>query len=170
METLDSSIFDLTPIPMWIEDFSEVKQLFDLWRNQGVENLYEFLSQNENLVVECAHKIKIIKVNQKVLDLFEAKNQEELCANLNLIFKKEMFEAHIHELEALWNGKTHFSSTTINYTLSGKRIDVQLRGAILPGSETTFDRILITTEDITPYQNALRQEEKNRRLAESMFI
>ncbi|WP_404881387.1 hypothetical protein, partial [Klebsiella pneumoniae] len=40
----------------------------------------------------------------------------------------------------------------------------------LPGSETTFDRILITTEDITPYQNALRQEEKNRRLAESMFI
>ncbi|WP_371320097.1 hypothetical protein, partial [Acinetobacter baumannii] len=23
METLDSSIFDLTPIPMWIEDFSE---------------------------------------------------------------------------------------------------------------------------------------------------
>ncbi|MFI8067033.1 histidine kinase, partial [Acinetobacter baumannii] len=52
METLDSSIFDLTPIPMWIEDFSEVKQLFDLWRNQGVENLYEFLSQNENLVVE----------------------------------------------------------------------------------------------------------------------
>ncbi|MFI8066777.1 histidine kinase, partial [Acinetobacter baumannii] len=28
----------------------------------------------------------------------------------------------------------------------------------------------ITTEDITPYQNALRQEEKNRRLAESMFI
>jgi len=65
-----------------------------------------------------------------------------------------MFEAHIHELEALWNGKTHFSSTTINYTLSGKRIDVQLRGAILPGSETTFDRILITTEDITPYQNA----------------
>lgn len=81
-----------------------------------------------------------------------------------------MFEAHVHELEALWNGKTHFSSTTINYTLSGKRIDVQLRGAILPGSETTFDRILITTEDITPYQNALRQEEKNRRLAESMFI
>ncbi len=71
-----------------------------------------------------------------------------------------MFESHIYELEALWNGKTHFSSTTVNYTLSGKRIDVQLRGSILPGSESTFERVLITTEDITPYQNALRQEEK----------
>ena len=42
-----------------------------------------------------------------------------------------------------------FSSTTVNYTLSGKRIDVQLRGSILPGSESTFERVLITTEDIT---------------------
>ena len=91
---------------------------------------------------------------------FEATTHEELYSNLNLIFKKEMFESHIYELEALWNGKTHFSSTTVNYTLSGKRIDVQLRGSILPGSESTFERVLITTEDITPYQNALRQEEK----------
>ena len=54
-----------------------------------------------------------------------------------------------------------FKHTTVNYTLSGKRIDVQLRGSILPGSESTFERVLITTEDITPYQNALRQEEKS---------
>ncbi|MBI1446883.1 sensor domain-containing diguanylate cyclase [Acinetobacter calcoaceticus] len=170
METLDSSIFDLSPIPMWIEDFSEVKQQFDLWRNQGIENLHEFLSQNKNLISECAHKIKIVRVNQKTLELFEARTHEELYSNLNLIFKKEMFESHIFELEELWNGKTHFSSTTVNYTLSGKRIDVQLRGSILPGSESTFERVLITTEDITPYQNALREEAKNRRLAESMFI
>ena len=50
METLDSSIFDLSPIPMWIEDFSEVKKQFDLWRNQGIENLHEFLNQNQNLI------------------------------------------------------------------------------------------------------------------------
>ena len=50
METLDSSIFDLTPIPMWIEDFSEVKQQFDLWRKQGIENLHEFLNLNKHLV------------------------------------------------------------------------------------------------------------------------
>jgi hypothetical protein len=90
METLDSSIFDLTPIPMWIEDFSEVKQQFDLWRKQGIENLHEFLNLNKHLVIECAHKIKIIRVNQKTLELFEAKNQEELCANLNLIFKRNV--------------------------------------------------------------------------------
>ena len=93
METLDSSIFDLSPIPMWIEDFSEVKQQFDLWRNQGIENLHEFLSQNKNLISECAHKIKIVRVNQKTLELFEAKikeidNKIKYFGNLNVEFNE----------------------------------------------------------------------------------
>lgn len=31
MELLDSSIFELASIAMWLEDFSEVKKQFDLW-------------------------------------------------------------------------------------------------------------------------------------------
>ena len=81
-----------------------------------------------------------------------------------------MFHSHILELVSLWEGKTEFSSTTINYTISGKPLDIKLRGVILPGSEHTFKQILLTTEDITDYQNANRLEEKNRRLAEARFI
>ncbi len=81
-----------------------------------------------------------------------------------------MFHSHILELVSLWEGKTEFSSTTINYTISGKPLDIKLRGVILPGSEHTFKQILLTTEDITDYQNASRLEEKNRRLAEARFI
>jgi hypothetical protein len=66
-----------------------------------------------------------------------------------------MFKSHIYELIDLWNGKTHFSSVAVNYTLSGKRLDIQLRGSILPGYEQSFERLLITTEDVTSYQNAL---------------
>ncbi|WP_228268773.1 hypothetical protein, partial [Acinetobacter ursingii] len=32
MQTLDSSIFDLAPIPMWLEDYSDIKIQFDAWR------------------------------------------------------------------------------------------------------------------------------------------
>ncbi|MFE8306145.1 PAS domain-containing protein, partial [Acinetobacter baumannii] len=116
------------------------------------------------------HKIKIVKVNQKTLQLFEAKNQKHLCQNLNVIFQKEMFDSHIKELVALWEGQTEFSSTTVNYTISGKKLDIKLRGAVMPGSEESLNQVLITTEDITDYQNARRLEEKNRQLAESRFI
>lgn len=170
MEILESSIFDLSPIPMWLEDYSEIKKQFDVWKDQGITNLKKFLQDDISRVTECAHKIKIIKVNKKTLDVFEANNINHLCQNLNTIFQGDMFHSHILELVSLWEGKTEFSSTTINYTISGKPLDIKLRGVILPGSEHTFKQILLTTEDITDYQNANRLEEKNRRLAEARFI
>ena len=170
MEILESSIFDLSPIPMWLEDYSEIKKQFDVWKDQGITELKKFLQDDISRVTECAHKIKIIKVNKKTLDVFEATNINHLCQNLNTIFQGDMFHSHILELVSLWEGKTEFSSTTINYTISGKPLDIKLRGVILPGSEHTFKQILLTTEDITDYQNASRLEEKNRRLAEARFI
>ncbi|OTG94926.1 GGDEF domain-containing protein [Acinetobacter sp. ANC 3832] len=170
MEILESSIFDLSPIPMWLEDYSEIKKQFDVWKDQGITDLKKFLQDDISRVTECAHKIKIIKVNKKTLDVFEANNINHLCQNLNTIFQGDMFHSHILELVSLWEGKTEFSSTTINYTISGKPLDIKLRGVILPGSEHTFKQILLTTEDITDYQNASRLEEKNRRLAEARFI
>lgn len=169
MQNLDASIFDLAPIPMWLEDYSEIKIQFDLWRSQGVIDLKAFLSEDLERVRSCAHKIKIIKVNQKTLDLFEASSLQELCSQLHQIFQQDMLHSHLYELVDLWDGKVQFSSQAVNYTLSGKRLDIQLHGQILPGYEHCLSRILLTTEDVTNYQNALRLEEKNRRLAESRF-
>lgn len=170
MQFFDSSIFDLSPIPMWLEDYSEVKKQFDLWRTEGVSDLAEYLKQDPSRITQCAHKLKIIKVNQKTLQLFEANNQQHLCDNLTAIFRNEMFKTHIHELVSLWEGKTEFSSTTVNYTLSGKKLDIKLRGVVLPGYEQSWEKLLLTTEDISDYQNACRLEEKNRLLAEARFI
>ncbi|MDM1247822.1 diguanylate cyclase [Acinetobacter sp. R933-2] len=170
MAILESSIFDLSPIPMWLEDYSEVKKQFDLWKSQGVTDLKSFLEEDLSRVTLCAHKIKIIKVNPKTLDVFEAVDLEHLCQNLAVIFQQEMFQSHISELVALWQGQTEFSSTTTNYTISGKRLDIKLRGVVLPEAYQDLSRVLLTTEDISDYQNACRLEEKNRRLAESRFI
>ncbi|MDQ9022190.1 diguanylate cyclase [Acinetobacter sichuanensis] len=170
MAILESSIFDLSPIPMWLEDYSEVKKQFDLWKSQGVTDLKSFLEEDLSSVTLCAHKIKIIKVNPKTLEVFEAVDLEHLCQNLAVIFQQEMFQSHISELVALWQGQTEFSSTTTNYTISGKRLDIKLRGVVLPEAYQDLSRVLLTTEDISDYQNACRLEEKNRRLAESRFI
>ena len=170
MDVLESSIFDLSPIPMWLEDYSEVKQQFELWKEQGVQDLKEYLLEDVSRITKCARKIKILQVNRKTLETFEAQNLNHLCKNLHIVFQQDMFLSHIHELVALWNGETEFASTTINYTLSGQPLDIKLRGIVLPGSEHNLSRILLTTEDITDYKNASRLEEKNRILAEARFI
>ena len=43
MQLLDSPIFELSPIAMWLEDFSDVQKQFDLWLSEGVEYIVFFL-------------------------------------------------------------------------------------------------------------------------------
>ncbi len=170
MEILDSPFFELSPIAMWLEDYSEIKKQFDIWREQGVQDLFSFLLEDESRILECARKIKLLKVNSKTLELYQAKDFEHLCQNLHLVFKGDMSKSHIKELVALWNGETHFSNSAVNYTLTGERLDIQLKGIVLPQHEHDLSLLLITTEDITPYTEACRLEEKSRHLAEARFM
>lgn len=168
--TSDAEFFNLAPIAMWLEDFSEVHALFERWRADGVEDIQTFLAEDPRRVFACSQRIRVLKVNRKTLEVFGADDQEHLVANLALVFRDEMLNSHINELCELWNGKLEFSGNAINYSLSGRRLDIQLRGQVLPGCEDTLSRVLVTTEDVTAREEARRGEEKNRRYAEGIFV
>jgi diguanylate cyclase (GGDEF)-like protein len=167
--TSDLEIFDLAPIAMWIENFSSVKALFDEWRQEGVADIRTFLKEDPARVAACSSRIRILRVNSKTLELFEASSVDHLTDNLSMVFRDEMLESHVNELAALWDGKTEFDGSAVNYTLSGRRLDIQLRGTVMPGHEQTLERLLLTTEDVTPREDARRQEEQQRQYAEGIF-
>ncbi|MCJ7996188.1 GGDEF domain-containing protein [Rhizobium cremeum] len=168
-EAFDSDIFNLAPIAMWIEDFSEVKAQFDIWRAEGVTDIRGFLRADVSRIAECSRRIRVLDVNRKTLELFEADDVDHLRANTSKIFRDDMLETHINELAELFDGKQAFSSATVNYTLSGRRLDIQLRGAVLPGYEDTLGKLLLTTEDITAREDARRAEVAQRLQAEGIF-
>lgn len=167
--SFQSDIFNLAPAAMWIEDFSGVKELFETWRADGVTDIRAFLREDESRVSQCSRRIRVIDVNSKTLELFEADDLAHLRENLSLVFRDDMLETHINELAALYDGALTFSSTTVNYTLSGRRLDIQLRGMVMPGFEGTLGRLLLTTEDITDRENARRAEVAQRQYAEGIF-
>ncbi|AHK45340.1 putative response regulator/GGDEF domain transcriptional regulator [Ensifer adhaerens OV14] len=165
----DTNIFDLAPIAMWIEDFSGVTAQFDRWRAEGVVDIRAYLREDLTRVAACSSQIRVLQVNRRTLDLFEARDLDHLSANLSKVFRDEMLDSHVNELAELWEGKTEFSSSAVNYTLSGRRLDIQLRGSVLPGYENTLGRLLLTTEDVTAREEARRNELANRRYAEGIF-
>ena len=156
MKTFDATVFDLAPVAMWIEDFSAVKQQFDLWRAEGVEDIRAFLKEDLSRVAACSQKIRVLQVNSKTLELYEARDLDHLVENISIVFCEDMFESHINELAALWEGKSEFSSNAVNYSLSGRRMDIQLKGSVMPGYEETLGQILLTTEDVTAREDARR--------------
>lgn len=165
----ESDTFDLAPISLWLEDFSDVRTLFETWRKAGVTDLKTFLLEDVSRIRECSRLIRVLKVNRKTLSLFQAESFESLTANLGSIFRDDMLQSHVQELEALWNGATEFSSDTVNYTLSGGRLDIQLRGAVLPGYEQTWERVLLSIEDVTDREDARRQQVASKQYAEGLF-
>lgn len=153
----DAEMFDLAPVSLWLEDYSALKVLFQRWRDEGVTDLRAHFAADASRVKQCSACIRLIKVNKKTLALFGASDMEHLVANLDKVFRDDMLTTHVEELVQLWEGKPSFESHTVNYTLNGQRLDIQLHGSILPGHEEAWDRVLVAIEDVTERETARRK-------------
>ncbi len=165
----DAEMFHLAPASLWLEDFSAVKKLLDSWRHAGVTSLREHLRANPSRIKACSNLIRIIKVNRATLSLFEARDLRHLVENIEAVFRDEMLEQHIEELAQLWEGATEFVSHTVNYTLSGRRLDVQIKATVLPGYEEDWGRVLLAVEDVTEREAGRRRLAASETYARGLF-
>ncbi|HLW90900.1 MAG TPA: sensor domain-containing diguanylate cyclase [Roseiarcus sp.] len=165
----DASMFELAPVSLWLEDYSALKSLFGEWRRAGVKDLRAYLNDDLGRVKLCAGLLKIIKVNRKTLTLYEVEDTAQLAANLLSILRDDMLLTHLEELAQLWDGKHEFYGNTVNYTLSGRRLDIQLKGAVLPGHEESWDRVLIAIEDVTERETTRRKLTVSEDYARGLF-
>jgi PAS domain-containing protein len=165
----DAEMFDLAPVSLWLEDYSGLKALFREWRLAGVVSLRDYLREDPARIEACSARIRVVKVNARTLALYEAADATELVENLGLILRDEMFSSHVNELVELWEGRTAFLGQTVNYTLSGRRLDIELKGIIMPGYEASWERILVAVEDVTERETARRRLAASEKYARGLF-
>src|ERR1700759_4104563 len=165
----DAKMFDLAPVSLWIEDYSAVKALFAEWQGVGVTDIKAFLPTNPERGGQGSGTLRILQVKRKTLSLFGARDLDHLMANLGQVIRDDAFTSHVDELAQLWDGLTTFSSHTVNYTLAGERVDIQLSGTILPGHEESWDRVMIAIEDVTERETARRRLVHSENYAFGLF-
>lgn len=162
-------LFESAPISLWLEDYSALKQLFDAWRAEGVTDLRAFLREDVQRKAQCSACYQVKRVNRKTLDLFSADSQEVLLARLPEVFRDEMFENLEEELHQLWSGALNFSNRTVNYALNGRRMDVEIQVQILQGYEGTWDRVLVSLQDVSTQVAAQRELRQSESYARDLF-
>ncbi|MBS0447813.1 MAG: sensor domain-containing diguanylate cyclase [Proteobacteria bacterium] len=163
------AMFELAPVSLWLEDYSGLKALYARWRADGVSDLRGFLQGDRARVAECSREIRLLGVNRRTLELFEADSAEQLVANMDRVLRDDTAEQHVNELAALWDGAHRFSGQTVNYTLSGKRLDIQLNASVLPGHEDDWARVLVAIEDISDRVRAERASARSAAYAQGLF-
>ncbi len=120
-------IIENPPVGLLHEDFSAVEKRIDALREEGVEDIREYLENNADAVKECVDLVKILDVNPAALQLHEASNKNELIESLARTFCEEFYRTFRDELIALADGRTAFESDAVVQTLSGEKKDVMLR-------------------------------------------
>jgi len=162
-------LFESAPISLWLEDYSALRALFDLWRAQGVADLASHLADAPERLQQCAACLKVVRVNRQTLRVFAAASQQELVARFSDIFRDDMLGQLVPELTALWNGQLAFSNQTVNYGLDGRRIEAQIRVQVLQGHETTWERVMVSFEDITATVQARHKLATSEQYARDLF-
>lgn len=162
-------LFELAPISLWLEDYSGVRVRLEEWRRDGVTDLRAFLLADPSRIKACAELIRVVEVNRRTLELFEAPGAVQLLANLDRVFRDDMLATHVEELVQLWEGRNAFRSATVNYTLGGRRLDILLNGQVLPGYEDDWARVLVSIDDVTDREVARRSLAESDAYARGLF-
>jgi diguanylate cyclase (GGDEF)-like protein len=148
------NLFEHAPISLWEEDYSALKRELNDLRSQGVVDLKAHFAQHPELVRHFMGLIRVLDVNQKTLNMFEATDKATLMGNLDQVFRDEMSSHFANELVDMWDGKTYYEREGINYALSGEPVNVHLHWTLMPGHENDFDWVLVALQDITARKKA----------------
>ncbi|WP_019658386.1 sensor domain-containing diguanylate cyclase [Variovorax atrisoli] len=148
------SLFDRSPVSLWVEDFSAVRSLMETLRARGITDFATFIKVHPDFVTRCMQEIRVIDVNHETLRMFGAPNLQTLLGNLSRIFRDEMRESFAEQLQDLWNGKTVQHREVLNYSLSGEVLNIHMQFAVQDDRLDTWDLVLVSLVDITARKKA----------------
>ncbi|PRY87124.1 PAS domain-containing sensor histidine kinase [Mongoliibacter ruber] len=167
------AIFEVTPIPIWEEDFSDVKTYLEEIKLLGKPEITVLnrLKENPEIIDECSKRIKIVDFNEACLKLHAASDKEELLANFHKLFLPETNEALVQEILCVTQGRSSLEIESKMKSLDGTEKHIFLRWKVVPGYEDSFEEVLVTTEDITASKrNFQKQIEIENKLTEAQKI
>jgi PAS domain S-box-containing protein/putative nucleotidyltransferase with HDIG domain len=147
-------LFEESPISLWEEDFSAVKERLERLRRRGVKDFRAYFRSHPQAVAECAALVRIVDVNRATLALYGAKSKDDLLQNLALVFCDESYDHFREELTCIAEGKTNFDWEGVNQGLDGRRLHVSMRWLVAPGYEADLSKVLVSIIDITARKQA----------------
>lgn len=156
------SIFDDSPISLWMEDFSAVRERIDELRRAGVEDFARYLDEHPEEVRGCASRVRIVDVNRATLAMYEVDRKEELMRDLAGLFSPETLVSFTGELLAVAAGRTRFEGDAVALTRKGTRRQTSLTWTVVPGYESTYGRVLVSIIDITERVRAFAELKRER--------
>ncbi len=150
------TIFDTVPVSLWEQDFLAVYDMLEGVRAGGVTDLAKYLDAHPEFVKEAAKTVQIRDMNDEAVAIFRAKSKAELSSSIDAMFREESYQSFRDEMQAIWDKKPAYYGETVNQTLDGVPIVVNVIFNI-PEDREDFAHVLVSISDITARKEAETQ-------------
>ena len=142
-------LFEHSPMPLAVQDFSAVKEIFEGYREAGVEDLRGFLEAHPEEVLRCAEAVRGRESNAARTRFFQAEGTVGTSWHFSSLYVEASWPFFREELVALAEGRLTFQSEMPVRLASGAMRTISLNLSVSPGCESTLDRVLVSFMDIT---------------------
>jgi len=148
-ESIYRDLFSHVGVALWIEDASLLKEEIDTIRNRGVYNFRTYLTRNPAELLRFLSLIRIIDVNQKAIDLLQAKTKTEINKGIRSHFTNESFNQIREEILHYIEGGNCYEYESQKQSLTGEITTSSIKTVIPDDCKNSWSLWYVTETDIT---------------------
>lgn len=155
------ALYRHAPVPLWKEDYSAVRdELLRLRATVGTD-LQAHFQRHPGEVWRLASLVKVVGVNEAVLNLAGVDSREELHGTLDCFFNEEAIASFAQRLICLAEGRTTYQGQSPFVRKDGEVRRLSIHLFVMPGHEDDLAQVIVSTIDVT------ERERYNREVRES---
>ena len=160
-EELYRRMFEESPMPLFIQDFSAAKKRMDELVRSGVKDIRAHLQANLDEIARLLKLVKVTRTNRATRELYQAENESEMLQSLDRFVPDNLLPIYCNQFSILYEGAQIYEGAGQNLTLKGDLIDALARKVVLPGSENDLSGVLTAIVDLTEIRRAFKGNGKN---------
>lgn len=147
------SWFDITPVPVWVEDFSALAARFQELRSSGVTDIEAWIRANPAAVKAMAQQVQVVDANAAAVHLLGASDKSQLLGNLSIGFDETSYDTFAEELVKIARGERRFSVDIAAHTMRGEHKLLRMQWSTGAGHEDDLSVVFLSALDIRDLVN-----------------
>ena len=148
-------LFNQTPVGVWDEDYSKVKDLVDALRRRGVGDLGGYFRSNPDVFSRVVASIRLNDINPAVVRMYGAEDRQQFFAEFDPL-RPSMDGYYLRVITALTEGQQNVTLEHKISTRDGREVYVLTTLHVVDDGTGSWTRVVSTDEDITKFKVAER--------------